>query len=122
MRARRSQPQTRPRSSTIFLCRCASPFRHCHVNEFSLPSSSLSPDFGAGQQARLAFRDLELLATDSCSIPRRLKLTMPSLARLRIRQDRQNAARAILAPVYGRFTEGLETGELKAAKALLDDL
>jgi predicted ATPase len=45
-----------------------------------------------------------------------------SLARLRIRQDRQNAARAILAPVYGRFTDGLETADLKAAKALLDDL
>jgi predicted ATPase len=45
-----------------------------------------------------------------------------SLARLRIRQDRQNAARAILAPVYGRFTEGFEMADLKAAKALLDDL
>jgi predicted ATPase len=45
-----------------------------------------------------------------------------SLARLRIRQDRQNAARAILAPVYGRFTDGLETADLKAAKALLDGL
>jgi len=45
-----------------------------------------------------------------------------SLARLRIRQDRQNAARAILAPVYGRFTNGLETADLKAAKALLDGL
>jgi predicted ATPase/DNA-binding winged helix-turn-helix (wHTH) protein len=45
-----------------------------------------------------------------------------SLAHLRIRQDRQNAARAILAPVYGRFTEGFETADLKAAKALLDDL
>jgi hypothetical protein len=22
---------------------------HCHVNDLSLPSSSLSPDFGAGQ-------------------------------------------------------------------------
>jgi len=30
---------------------------HCHVNDLSPPSSSLSPDFGAGQQARLAFPD-----------------------------------------------------------------
>ncbi len=45
-----------------------------------------------------------------------------SLARLRIRQDRQKAARAILAPVYGRFTDGLETADLKAAKGLLDGL
>jgi predicted ATPase len=45
-----------------------------------------------------------------------------SLARLRIRQDRQNAARDILAPVYDRFTEGFATADLKAAKALLDNL
>ena len=45
-----------------------------------------------------------------------------SLARLRIRQDRQSAARAILAPVYDRFTEGFATADLTAAKALLDDL
>jgi predicted ATPase len=45
-----------------------------------------------------------------------------SLARLRIRQERQNAARAILAPVYDRFTEGFATADLRAAKVLLDDL
>jgi len=45
-----------------------------------------------------------------------------SLARLRIRQDRQNAAREILAPVYDRFTEGFATADLRVAKALLDEL
>jgi len=50
---------------------------HCHVNELSSPSSSLSPDFGAGQQARLGFPDPEPPATGPCSVPRRLKLTMP---------------------------------------------
>jgi hypothetical protein len=47
---------------------------HCHVNDLSLPSSSLSPDFGAGQQAPLGFTDRAPPATDSYSIPRRLKL------------------------------------------------
>ena len=42
---------------------------HCHINELSPPSSSLSPDFGARQQARLAFPDPEPLATDPQSIP-----------------------------------------------------
>jgi hypothetical protein len=28
----------------------------------------------------------------------------------------------LLAPVYGRFTEGLDTLDLKEAKALLDEL
>src|SRR2546421_3685691 len=63
---------------TVFGHPCSSAQGHCHVNEFSPPSSSLSPDFGAGQQARLALRDPELPATYPCSIPRRLKLTMPS--------------------------------------------
>jgi hypothetical protein len=56
----------------------ASASGHCHINELSPLSSSLSPDFGAGQQARLAFPDPEPPATYAYSIPRRLKLTMPS--------------------------------------------
>jgi len=31
-------------------------------------------------------------------------------------------ATALLQPVYGRFTEGFATADLKATKALLDDL
>ena len=42
-----------------------------------------------------------------------------SLARLRHQQDRTAEARGFLAPVYDRFTEGFETADLKAAKALL---
>ena len=30
--------------------------------------------------------------------------------------------RALLAPVYGWFTEGFDTADLKEAKSLLDDL
>jgi predicted ATPase/DNA-binding winged helix-turn-helix (wHTH) protein len=45
-----------------------------------------------------------------------------SLARLWRDQNRTKAAREILAPVYDRFTEGLETTDLKGAKLLLDGL
>jgi len=45
-----------------------------------------------------------------------------SLARLWRNQARSNEAREPLAPVYDRFTEGFDTADLKAAKALLDDL
>jgi len=45
-----------------------------------------------------------------------------SLARLRGRQGRADEARPILAPVYDRFTEGFETADLRAARALLDSL
>ena len=45
-----------------------------------------------------------------------------SLARLWRDQGRRAAARDLLAPVYGWFTEGFATPDLKDAKALLDEL
>jgi class 3 adenylate cyclase/predicted ATPase len=45
-----------------------------------------------------------------------------SLARLWRDQGKVQQARELLAPVYGWFTEGFETRDLKEAKALLDDL
>jgi predicted ATPase len=45
-----------------------------------------------------------------------------SLARLRRDQGRRAEARDLLAPVYGWFTEGFATPDLKEAKALLDEL
>jgi len=45
-----------------------------------------------------------------------------SLARLRRDQGRGEDARRALAEVYGWFTEGFETPDLRAARALLDEL
>ena len=45
-----------------------------------------------------------------------------SLARLWREQCRQGEARDLLAPLYGWFTEGFDTADLKEAKALLDEL
>jgi len=45
-----------------------------------------------------------------------------SLARLWREQGRRGEARDLLAPVYGSFTEGFDTADLKEAKALLDEL
>jgi class 3 adenylate cyclase/predicted ATPase len=45
-----------------------------------------------------------------------------SLARLRRDQGRPAEVRDLLAPVYGWFTEGFDTPDLKDAKALLDEL
>jgi predicted ATPase len=45
-----------------------------------------------------------------------------SLARLSGKQGRRAEARDLLAPVCGWFTEGLDTADLKEAKALLDQL
>jgi predicted ATPase len=45
-----------------------------------------------------------------------------SLAKLWREQGKRSEAHALLAPVYGWFTEGFETPDLKDAKALLDEL
>ena len=45
-----------------------------------------------------------------------------SLARLRRDQGRYTEACDLLAPVYGWFTEGFDTDDLKKAKALVDEL
>ena len=45
-----------------------------------------------------------------------------SLARLWRTQDRRAEARDRLAAVYGWFTEGFDTSDLKEAKSLLDEL
>ena len=44
------------------------------------------------------------------------------MARLWRDQGKRDEARELLAPVYGWFTEGFDTLDLKEAKALLDEL
>ena len=45
-----------------------------------------------------------------------------SLARLWQQQGKRDEARALLAPIYGWFTEGFDTVDLQEAKALLAEL
>jgi predicted ATPase len=45
-----------------------------------------------------------------------------SLARLWQQHGKRDEARALLAPIYGWFTEGFDTADLQEAKALLDEL
>jgi predicted ATPase len=45
-----------------------------------------------------------------------------SLARLWQRQGKHAEAQALLAPIYGWFTEGFDTADLQEAKALLEEL
>jgi predicted ATPase len=49
-------------------------------------------------------------------------LAAMSLARLWRDQGNRDEARELLAPVYGWFTEGFDTRDLKKARALLDEL
>jgi predicted ATPase len=45
-----------------------------------------------------------------------------SLARLWQQQGQRDAARELLAPIHGWFTEGFDTADLQEAKALLEEL
>jgi predicted ATPase len=45
-----------------------------------------------------------------------------SLSRLWQRQGKRDDARKLLGEVYGWFTEGFDTADLKQAKSLLDEL
>ena len=45
-----------------------------------------------------------------------------SMARLWRSEGKRDEARDLLAPVYGWFTQGFDTLDLKEAKALLDEL
>jgi predicted ATPase len=45
-----------------------------------------------------------------------------SLSRLWQQQGKRTAARDLLAPIYGWFTEGFDTADLQDAKALLEAL
>jgi len=47
---------------------------------------------------------------------------MWTIARLWRSQGKVQQARELLAPVYGWFTEGFDTRDLKNAKALLNEL
>ena len=45
-----------------------------------------------------------------------------SLSRLWQQQGKRGEARKLLAPIYGWFTEGFNTGDLQEVKALLEEL
>jgi predicted ATPase len=45
-----------------------------------------------------------------------------SLSRLWQQQDKRQEARELLAPIYGWFTEGLDTADLQEAKTLLEEM
>jgi predicted ATPase len=83
-----------------------------------LLSLSRAPDDPAAEACfRMALEEARRQGTLSWEL--RIAL---SVARLRVSQDRGDAARALLASVYERFTEGFATADLRAAQAMLDSL
>ena len=82
-------------------------------------------------ELRLKQGNVQLAETDfrdSISLARRMGAkawelrTATSLARLLDSEGRRDEARTLLSKIYQWFTEGLDTADLKDARALLDEL
>ena len=72
-------------------------------------------------EAEQSFRTAIRIAQSQSAKSFELRATT-SLARLLASNGRRDEARAMLAEIYGWFTEGFDTADLKDAKALLDEL
>ena len=79
-----------------------------------------SPDRGSAK-AQTHFEDALSVARQQQAKSWELRAAM-SMARLWRDQGRRDEARDLLAPVYGWFSEGFDTLDLKEAKALLEEL
>ena len=80
----------------------------------------LSPELEAAK-AQAYFERALAVAREQQAKSWELRATM-SMARLWRDQGKPQQARELLAPVYGWFTEGFDTRDLKEAKALLNEL
>jgi predicted ATPase len=72
-------------------------------------------------EAEICFHQALNIACAQQAKPFELR-TATSLARLWQQQGKQDEARALLAPIYGWFTEGCDTMDLQEARALLEAL
>ena len=90
------------------------------VNRLAGEIALVSPEPDAAK-AEAYFERALAVARDQQAKSLELRAAM-SMARLWRDQGKRNEARDLLAPVYGWFTEGFDTLDLKEAKALLDEL
>ena len=73
------------------------------------------------EEAEACFQQALAIARQQQAKSWELRAAM-SLARLWQQQGKRAAARDLLAPIYGWFTEGFDTADLQEAKALLEEL
>jgi predicted ATPase/DNA-binding winged helix-turn-helix (wHTH) protein len=73
---------------------------------------------GSAEAAEACFLEARNLAEEQGALFWELRIAL-SRARLLVTQGRHDAAREILAPVHGRFTEGFEITDMRAATSLL---
>jgi predicted ATPase len=102
---------------------------HCWEAELHRLKGELLRQATAGRRQRAAMAaDVEACFRQALDLARRQKAkslelrAAMSLARLWQRQGKQATGHALLAPVYGWFTEGFDAAALQEAKELLDTL
>ena len=86
-----------------------------------MPGRSRSSARADGAKAQGNFERALAIARKQQAKSWELRAAM-SMARLWRDQGKRDEARELLAPVYGWFTEGFDTLDLKEAKVLLDEL
>ena len=91
----------------------------------TLPAPGRTPAAAAGsgraQKAEACFQQALAIARHQQAKSLELRAAM-SLSRLWQQQGKRAEAHALLAPIYGWFTEGFDTADLQEAKALLAEL
>jgi predicted ATPase len=96
--------------------------RHCEAEIHRLKGELLlKQNDSNAAEAQSCFQRAVEIARKQSAKSWELRATM-SFARLLDKQGKREEARAMLANVYGWFTEGFDTADLKDAKALLEEL
>jgi class 3 adenylate cyclase/predicted ATPase len=81
----------------------------------------LNQPIAAEEQAEACFQNALKVSREQSAKSLELRAAM-SLSRLWRIQEKKTEARQLLAEIYGWFTEGFDTADLKEAKALLEEL
>jgi predicted ATPase len=81
----------------------------------------LNPSFSAEEPAEACFQKALKVSREQSAKSLELRAAM-SLSRLWQRQGKKDEARQLLAEIYGWFTEGFETADLREARTLLEEL
>src|SRR6266851_3408835 len=89
--------------------------------ELTLRRGGTGPSTNVEDEAEKCFRQAIEIARRQEAKSWELRATT-SLARLLNKQGKRDEARAMLAEIYGWFTEGFDTADLRDAKALVDEL
>ncbi len=99
----------------------SNPDEHAYRPEMLRLRGELRLKLGQTELAEAGFREAIALARSMGAKSYELRATM-SLADMLAKHGSRDEARAMLAEIYGWFTEGFDTADLKDAKALLDEL